>query len=175
MSSVPILSLADYARAVARLARPFAQPEDELHALGLDVARYQQAGREWTSTLSADPTARSEFTRLYRAETRALSAGARDGRPAEPVGARAVVNVDETAMGAVPPLGPVLPFVEGTFRPAPALASSPTRTPRSEPNPDETQAMGIVLDLTLPFDRSEDMRSVGGPPSPTGKPKGPTR
>jgi hypothetical protein len=174
MSSTPILSLGEYARAVARLARPFARPETELGVLGLDAARYEQAGREWTAVLRVDPMARREFSRLYReAGSVSMEAGGH-ADPAPRGSPTAAVNVDETAMGAVPAVGPILPFVDGTFRPTPESAPPHMSVPSSEPNPDETQALGVVLDLTLPFGRSGGARSVASEPNPPSK-NGPSR
>jgi hypothetical protein len=153
VSAPPIVSLATYAQAVARLAQPFARPDAELQALGLDAARYEQASREWAAALRAQPTLRREFSLLYREEALALAGsgfGSRAGAAAPPV----PPNPDETALGTVPALGPILPFVAGAFRPV--TEPSPARArPHSEPNPDETQALGIVLEETLPFARKK--------------------
>ncbi len=155
-SRAPIvtLSLVEYARAVARLAEPFAVPAEALRSLGLDPEAFERAARQWTAVLARDPNVRREFSRLYRvergvpSETHALEHGGSEPTrsPCPPTDTR---NPDETAFGAVPALGPVLPFVEGRFTPPPELPSL-GRPPAREPNPDETQALGLVVDRT-PF------------------------
>jgi hypothetical protein len=143
------LSLAEYVRAVARTSEPFATPDEALRSLGLDPDAFDRAARHWTAVLARDPNVRREFSRLYRAERgvpNAASASERAGPSSRPTD---TCNTDETAFGALPALGPVLPFVEGRFVPPPELPS-PRRPPALEPNPDETQALGLIVDLT-PF------------------------
>jgi hypothetical protein len=156
------LSLVEYVRAVARLAEPFAVPDEALRSLGLDAEAFDRAARQWTAVLARDPNVRREFSRLYRAERGVPSATSAGERGLSESGTSLACpptdtgNPDETAFGAVPALGPVLPFVEGRFSPRPELPL-PRRSAALEPNPDETQALGLIVDLT-PFGHKKPAR-----------------
>lgn len=123
----PTLTLAVYAEAVARLARPFSEREVVLADLGIDGAAFELAARAWPAVLKRDPEARAEFRRLFK---RANDAQA----PAEPS------LPDATMLGARPALGPVMPFVDGEFRPA----AHPLAPAERREGGDETVPLGAL-------------------------------
>ena len=128
------LTLEEFARLTARIARPFAVVERELATAGVSAAVLERAQKKYLQLMRSDPDVRARFMRAYQ------------GRTVEPV------NVDETAIGV--PLGPLkaMPFVAGQWVPPKELCSPYPGTIRRAPDdPDSTQQGGMPTAITLPF------------------------
>jgi len=161
----PCHSLVDYARLAARLAEPFARPDEVLATAFVTAQTLELAAAQWLERFQRDSESAALFARAFRAE-RALT-----GQPAKPppalpmvvgvqtasdhaagVGAvaAALATMDETAFAPLPNLGvPVLPFQAGAFEPP--VAAAVIATAREPFDPDTTLAPALNADETLPF------------------------
>jgi len=96
--------------------------------------------------------------------------GGKPGVPAPPTSAVAIAipmvaataDPDETVIGALAPAGAPLPFVPGSFKPAPSVAEAPVVRPPFDP--DATLQPVLNSDETLPFVKILPSQTLKGKP-----------
>jgi hypothetical protein len=145
-------SVEEYARAVARLADPFADRARVLAAMDLDEAGWSALDAAWRTEIgrrsaAGEHSMAEAFSRAFAEERRRLAAQRRSASSSESAPARPEEDLDGTAVAAVV-LEPALPFT-GSRPPPPAAEVT-----LQDGDVDQTAVMedGSGLDITLPFD-----------------------
>jgi hypothetical protein len=151
----PIRSMADLAKLMARLAEPFAKPDEVLRQANVTQAVLEAAKTKWLAELSGNERLAhlyGEIHLLERAELRGEPKRSPPApAPAETAAAMPLPKpVDETAMMPQLTLGQVMPFVEGKFEPPVEPVQPRAESPLDA---DGTQLVRVIDVDTLPFVR----------------------
>lgn len=159
--------MADLAKLMARLAEPFAKPEEILRHANVTHASLDAAKKKWVADLKGNEMLARLYGEIYLRERAELRGEPRRvprvAAAVDPVHAQPVaISVDETA--ALTPqltLGQVMPFVEGKFEPPVA----PVQPREERPfDPDGTQLAPMIDGDTLPsFDSFHPRPSRNAP------------